>query len=258
MIKLIATDMDGTLLNTNKELPPDFIPWVIAHPEIKTAIASGRQYYNLKAQFGDAAEKLVYIAENGGIAFEGSTLLYINAMKTENVLRCLALGDSLAGVTPILCGAKSAYMRHASDFAEQNAHMYYKRLEFNEDLKGCAVRDDIIKVALFVDGNRAAETYELLGELGKEISAVVSGREWIDLGSAGTNKGEALRAIQEKYGILPEETMGFGDYMNDYELLEQCGESYAMANACEGIAALAKHRTGSNDECGVMQVLRTL
>jgi hydroxymethylpyrimidine pyrophosphatase-like HAD family hydrolase len=52
--------------------------------------------------------------------------------------------------------------------------------------------------------------------------------------------------------------MGFGDYMNDYEMLKVCGESYAMANACEGIANLAKHTTLSNDEDGVMAVLRTM
>ena len=47
-IKLVAVDMDGTLLNSKKEMPEEFIPWVKSHPEIKTVIASGRQYYTLE------------------------------------------------------------------------------------------------------------------------------------------------------------------------------------------------------------------
>ena len=44
--RLIATDLDGTLLNSRKEVPAEFEEWVCAHPDIKTVIASGRQYYN--------------------------------------------------------------------------------------------------------------------------------------------------------------------------------------------------------------------
>ena len=47
-IKLVALDMDGTLLDSDKNLPVDFIPWVRSHKDIKTVIASGRQYYTLR------------------------------------------------------------------------------------------------------------------------------------------------------------------------------------------------------------------
>ena len=50
-IKLVAVDMDGTLLNSKKEMPEEFILWVKSHPEIKTVIASGRQYYTLERDF---------------------------------------------------------------------------------------------------------------------------------------------------------------------------------------------------------------
>lgn len=50
-IRLIATDLDGTLLNSRKEVPAEFEEWVCAHPDIKTVIASGRQYYNIRKLF---------------------------------------------------------------------------------------------------------------------------------------------------------------------------------------------------------------
>ena len=57
-IKLVAVDMDGTLLNSKKEMPEEFIPWVKSHPEIKTVIASGRQYYTCLLYTSDAADEI--------------------------------------------------------------------------------------------------------------------------------------------------------------------------------------------------------
>ena len=84
-IKLIATDMDGTLLNNRKQLPPDFIPWVKAHPQLLTVIASGRQYYTLYRDFREIGDQLVFIADNGGFIFEKGRMIYCNAMSRECV-----------------------------------------------------------------------------------------------------------------------------------------------------------------------------
>ena len=62
-IKLVALDMDGTLLNSKKEKPAEFIPWVEKHPEMKVVIASGRQYYTLEKDFMEIRDKLIFIAE---------------------------------------------------------------------------------------------------------------------------------------------------------------------------------------------------
>ena len=72
----------------------------------------------------------------------------------------------------------------------------------------------------------------------------------------GVNKGEALRGVQRMLGIRPEECMAFGDYLNDCELLDAVGESYAMENAHPALKRIAKYIAPSNDEDGVMRVLR--
>ena len=74
----------------------------------------------------------------------------------------------------------------------------------------------------------------------------------------GVNKGCAMRGIQQKLGISAAECMAFGDYLNDIELLRTAGESYAMANAHEQLAALAKYRCPSNDEDGVCRTIRSV
>lgn len=258
MIRLVATDMDGTLLNSRKELPPDFETWVETHPQIRVAIASGRQYYTLYDNFGKIRERLLYIAENGALVFENGAALYRNVMEASDVLECLRVTSGLPGVSPILCGVRSAWMAHAPEAVEREAKMYYRRLEFRETLESVVGEDDIVKVALYIENRRAADTVAQFRVLEPRLKPVVSGADWIDLANASVSKGAALRSIQERYDISPAECMGFGDYMNDYTLLQSCGESYAMANACDGIREVARHVTASNDEDGVMKVLRTL
>jgi hydroxymethylpyrimidine pyrophosphatase-like HAD family hydrolase len=81
-IKLIALDMDGTLLDSKKNLPPDFIPWVKSHPEIMTVIASGRQYHTLAKDFYLLKNELIFIAENGGLVLKNDEIIQLsNGMK---------------------------------------------------------------------------------------------------------------------------------------------------------------------------------
>ena len=258
MIRLVVTDMDGTLLNTRKEVPADFSSWVVSHPDIFVALASGRQYYTLYDEFPEICDRLIYIADNGALAFYQGEMIHKEIMEPEDVGQCLKAVEGMRGVTPILCGVRCAYMRHSRPEIEAQGHMYYHRLEFHEDLVSCISKDEFAKVTYYIEGFRAAEVWEELGSMGERLVPIVSGRDWIDVNQTGVNKGNAVREIQRRYGILPQESMAFGDYMNDYEMLSCCSHSYAMKNACEEIYALANYRTDSNDEDGVMKVLRTL
>ena len=85
-IKLVAVDMDGTLLNSKKEMPEEFIPWVKSHPEIKTVIASGRQYYTLERDFLPIRDNLAFIAENGGLVFEKGEIIFKDEIDKQDVL----------------------------------------------------------------------------------------------------------------------------------------------------------------------------
>ena len=65
-----------------------------------------------------------------------------------------------------------------------------------------------------------------------------------------------MKTLQRLLGIRPEECMAFGDYFNDVELLESVGESYAMGNALDEVKAVAKYIAPTNDENGVMRVIK--
>ena len=100
--------------------------------------------------------------------------------------------------------------------------------------------------------------YNSLSGIPESIAPVLSGDSWIDVANRSVSKGSAIEAILENLHIKKEEAMAFGDYLNDYELLLSCGESYAMENAHPKLKKIAKHITASNDEDGVMKVLRQI
>lgn len=260
-IKLVAVDMDGTLLSSSNKVPEDFIPWVHSHPEIRTVIASGRQYFTLEHDFREAAGSLIFIAENGALVFEHGKMIYRDVMEDGDIIRCLDIIRDMPHASPILCGAESAYLVESADGGENGALLYYKRHTFvrdMEELKQMVHRDSIVKIAIYFDCEVAEQSAVAFDGIGSHLSAVVSGSNWLDISNASVDKGNAIRRIQERYGIKAEESMAFGDYLNDLGMMEACGESYCMKNGHPDVMKAARHMAESNDDNGVMRVLRTL
>ena len=113
------------------------------------------------------------------------------------------------------------------------------------------------KVAFYDDGDAATHEYPALRKaLPDTLSVILSGEHWVDIMKPGVNKGRAMESLMAQRGLTPDECMAFGDYLNDLELLRAVGESYAMDNALPEVKQAARHIAPSNDEDGVMRVLR--
>ncbi len=256
-IRLVALDMDGTLLDSNKKQPPDFINWVKNHPNIKTVIASGRQYYTIIEDFMAIKDKLVFVAENGGLVFQNGEIIYKNEMSKEDIYKCLQIIDKIHGTIPVACGIKSAYTITEAD-TRQEIKMYYDHLLPSQNLYQDILKDTIVKLAVFVDRAMAEYTMKYFTDIGGNLEAVLSGDSWIDIACKTANKGNAVAAIQHKYGISQQESMAFGDYLNDVSLFKVCKESYCMKNGHPNLKKQAKYIADTNDNDGVMKVLRQL
>lgn len=259
MIRLIALDLDGTLLDSGKNFPAEFPAWVRSHPDINVCLASGRQLYTLMEQFKEIADRLWYIAENGAVIAHAGEIIRVDAMKTDDVLEILDEfpGDKMT--EPLVCGLENAYVRNIGGTAKDESTKYYARIEYNDDLRSCAAKDQILKIAIFVEDFKAEEVYKSLPERKEGLTALLSGFSWIDIANSSVEKGSALKAVREYLGVSREETAAFGDYLNDMTLLAEAGESYAMANAHPDLKKAACHVTRfTNDENGVMDVLNTL
>jgi len=110
----------------------------------------------------------------------------------------------------------------------------------------------VVKLAVYDFGSAEQGAGPALRSLGLEAEIVVSGEHWVDVMRPGVNKGRALIRLQHELKITREQTMAFGDYLNDAEMLDAAGHSYAMSNAHPSIRARARHIAPSNEEAGVI------
>lgn len=85
-----------------------------------------------------------------------------------------------------------------------------------------------------------------------------AGDMWMDCMAKGVNKGHAVKMIQESLGITPQETMAFGDQLNDLEMLDRAYYSFAVANARDEVRKAARFQADSNVNNGVLKILKQL
>ena len=157
-IKLIAADMDGTLLSSRKQLPKGFFPLVRTLKKIgvRFAPASGRQYYNLYEQFGEIADELMYISENGGMVCDGREIVSFEAMPQQLVCAAVELARGLPNVHAIASMQDGAAYEDDDPVFVENMAMYYARRKKVPDLLEAVQQEPVCKVALFC--KNAAET----------------------------------------------------------------------------------------------------
>lgn len=258
MIKLIATDMDGTLLNSNNEIHEDFYPMFqsLKEKDIIFAAASGRQYYNLIERFKDIKDDMMFIAENGTfVVYKGKELI-INALEKNIANELISIGRTIPNSYLILCGKNSAYIESSDDRLVKQTAKYYERYEIVDDLT--KVNDDILKVTICDFSGSEKNSNSYFDSYRDKVQVTVSGEIWLDMVAKGINKGVAINEIQELLNIDYNETMVFGDYLNDLEMMDSAYHSYAMANAHEKLKQSARFMAKSNDENGVVQAIKSV
>jgi len=258
-IKFIAADMDGTLLDENSNLDPAFFD-VFAQLEKRNIIfaaASGRQYYSLLETFSPVKERMMFVAENGTLVMYKGEELYSNTMEKSSTDAVIRAARNIPGSHVVLCGKKSTYIETESQQAIDEISKYYHNCQSVEDL--LAVEDEFIKVALcHFDGAEELMYPGINQEFGHDHKVVVSARVWLDVMSHDASKGAAIKHLQNSLGFTFEQTMSFGDYFNDLEMLQESYHSYAMANAHEGVKKYARFAAPSNRESGVLKVINQL
>ncbi|KSU64197.1 HAD family hydrolase [Arthrobacter sp. NIO-1057] len=253
-IKLVAVDMDGTFLDGDGQIPDE--AWGVIDQlqqrGIKFVPASGRQFATLRDQFAPLGE-IAIIAENGTVVMDGENEIFSNIIQTSSVkavIKAVREQDALdAGL--VLCGRRTAYVERTDDKFMQAVAHYYRAVQVVENLE--EVQDEIMKMAVNVGSGKVQE---MASALDVPLQVVISGSHWVDAMNRGVHKGLALGALQKELGISDDETVVFGDYPNDLEMIKAATYSFAMANAHPEVAQAANFRAPANTEHGVLQVLR--
>ncbi len=248
MIKMVASDLDGTLLlNKAQSLPEDIFPLIRKLKELGIIFvaASGRQYPNMKKLFAPVASEIAYVSENGALAVDHGKVLYEDSfdrkVAEEIIEAILAKKDA-----EFTCSAKDYH------YLMPKTERFWKHM-VNEVKNDCKLirgleemTDPIMKLAVYEPFGLTDESVKYWKErFSKYCTVVTSGNDWIDFVPFGTNKAKGICEYQKRYGILPEECMAFGDEYNDVEMLRSVKYGFAMEHAKDGVKAAAAYTTQS-------------
>ncbi|MFG2576651.1 Cof-type HAD-IIB family hydrolase [Streptomyces sp. NPDC048481] len=258
-IRLVVTDMDGTLLDDDKRIPAGL--WEVLERLRERGVlfspASGRQYASLAREFAGVADGMVFIAENGAYVVRDGEEVSSDPLDPDVVARVVAAARRLAAdgvdMGVVVCGKRSAYLERSDEPFLAEAARYYVRHQVVEDVT--AVDDEIVKVALFDFGSAEESTAPALAAFTETHQVVVSGEHWVDVMNPTAHKGAALRRLQRELGITPAQTMVFGDYLNDLEMLDAAEWSFAMTGAHPEVVRRARHLAPSNNDNGVLRTV---
>ncbi len=259
-VRLVALDMDGTLIGPDGRVPPSFWPLLeqMVDRGIVVVAASGRQYATLRTLFGEAASGMGFVAENGTLVAYRDEILATDTVAPEaaaGLVRAARTAARERDIGTVFCGVRSGYIeRHDARFHDEVA-IYYEALELIDDLLD--VDDRALKVSFF-DVDSAPDAAPFFAPFTDTQQVVVSGPHWIDVMNPGVHKGSGLDRLRTLLGLQRDQIVAFGDYHNDLELLDAAGYSFAMANGHPDVHARARYIAPPNTEAGVVTVLREL
>lgn len=262
-IRLIVADMDGTLLDDEKQLHEQF--WPLIHELHRRGIlfspASGRQYYTLLREFEDIADEMVFIAENGSLVMRRGNEVSSDCLERDDALRLVrtlraAAADGVdCGV--VVCGKHSASIERSDPTFFEQVDKYYARLQVVDDLLQ-VIDDDVLKVAVYDFESAEHSTLPRLGAFQDSHKVTVSGEHWLDVNTSTANKGHAISSLQAAFGITPAQTMVFGDFLNDLEMMDTADYAFAMHNAHPLLRERAKFVAPSNNDNGVVRTIASV
>lgn len=255
MIKLIATDLDGTLLDEKRSLPPQIFPLVErlhAHGVLFVP-ASGRQYANLKKLFAPVADKVFFLCENGALVKHREKTLFLRAIDDAQIKRALDEIRALPHIFPMLCGVDCAYIESdAEPFSSLSfaSYTHCRRVNNLDDVIG---KEPVCKIAIYDEISAADNCMRTLPQRLPALRTMQSGFDWCDVSAPDCHKGNAIAYLCDAFSLKREECVAFGDHMNDYEMLRACGTAYVPANAFPPLIEAFGNVVPPNREGGVIQ-----
>lgn len=242
MIKLIASDLDGTLAHADGSIPTETFSCVreLERKGVQFVVATGRQGFTVYEHFKPVLDSIYLIADNGALIYHEGKTVSVTELNQDRAKELIQNLEQFTDLDAIICCENNAYSKDASDALREAVKVYYQRLDYIASAE--EIKEPIIKIAIYAPkGFTEEEKKWLTNNYSDVFTVTVSAKQWIDIGNPSVSKGIALDKIMKECNVKREEAMAFGDYFNDESMLKAVEEGYAMENAPEEMKAHAKH-----------------
>ncbi len=249
MVKLIASDIDGTLLSYGQTaLPPALFGLIrrLGAAGVLFCPASGRQYHSLRQLFAPVADEVCFLCENGAVVFGPGTeaaapVLSKTPMPREEALELIRDIAALPESYALISGQNVSYLHRwpeklAADFRRWTGNLV-RPADRAEDIP-----EDIIKVSACCPSPAAAA--EALGpRWADRFHMAEAGPIWLDF--TLSDKGTGIRGLCRSLGVEPADAAAFGDNWNDVPMLETVGTPWLMSAAAPALRERFPHQCES-------------
>lgn len=262
MIRLIASDLDGTLLNDNSELTPRTVRAVrrAMAAGAKFVVASGRMYLSSRPFAEQLDANAPMIVFNGALACDwrdGAPLFKADIPVDTARAVCAAAEER---------GVFIQYFPERGFFYEKRVAAvcdeYEKRIRWRGEAVGQPlskwISQSALKLLCLGPHERLAALEAHVRAAFPALRAMFSHPTYLEIVRAGVDKAEALRALAERLGVAAGEIAAFGDAENDLAMLGYAGYGYAMENADGAVLSKAALRAPANNDDGVARALEAL
>jgi hypothetical protein len=262
MYKLIGIDMDGTLLNSQKQISPRTQAAIQAAKDkgVQIVLSSGRPIEGLRAYL-DQLE----------LNSEHDYVVHYNGAFVENVLTGEIIRQQVVSAADVKMIGRTARTLNVNTHAFSQIlglitpkSSKYTQLEAQinhidiHEVDFETLDDDhpMIKAMIVDEPEKLTQAYQNLpAAVVEKFTIVQSAPHFLEFLNPQSNKGLGIQAVAERLGIPAEAVMCIGDAENDHHMLEYAGLGIAMANAMPQTKAIADYITASNDEDGVAQAI---
>ena len=265
--RLVAADLDGTLLDGKKRIAPEDREALrrADREGVALALISGRRYAEMELLTADAPEGAYLAGHGGALIRRGGVTIAETLLPRAAASAALAAARRL-GMIALVSGRDGGVRITAPDPGSERVRRYLATVRpppaFVSEIE---FADDPIHVVLAgtpEDCRRAEselrETLDGAAALDRTEYPAPSrsaGLGLLDVLGPGADKGAALRLVAEHAGVRPEETLAIGDNWNDLSMLRAAGKGVLMANAPPELRALGFDRTAAHTQCGVARAL---
>ncbi len=249
MIRLLISDLDGTLIHNHADMREEDLAALRSAKEagLELAFASGRMHPEILSVMAQIGISVHSISQNGAYAhLADGSLIARNAFDPELQRSLIQAGESTPFLT-LLCAADYYIVERMTPHGERIGSRLLAPLHTVPDAR-VRLGQDIVsgKMSFFGEIDQLnAFREQLKAEHGERIDAYISDIDCLDVMPFGVSKGTGVRALTSRLGISPDETACVGDSFNDLAMFAETPHSYAMAGSHPDVRRRAAHVTGS-------------
>ena len=247
MVKLIASDVDGTLLPAGQSAVSERLLEriaALADRGVLFAVCSGRAYHDLRALFAPVSDRIVFISHDGALVMYKDRVLMRTPLERDAARVFCAQAAEEKRCSVFVSGKYISYFQPESaafsEMVRRNFHNHVVEIRsLNE------IDEEIYKLSVFSEQGFPDTLPFLLHYDRTRLRLTYRDQNWREFVAAGVDKGRALSYVQRCFGVGRDETAVFGDNYNDLEMFDCAAFDYAVASAKPEVLARCAYRTES-------------